>query len=161
MYTKGDVVELVFAELALAGFVFDSEPEEKAFVLQKLDLMMAEWAALGIKVGYSLPPSPSASRLATSSGLPDSTVNAVALNCAKRVAPTFGKVLSPETLSAASQGYSQLLWNAAIPPQQQYPDTLPQGAGNKPWRVADAPFMPVPDTSPLSISPGGGLSIQE
>lgn len=160
-WTKGQLVELAAAEMAIAGFVFDIEAEESQFILSRLDLMMATWSAKGIQVGYAFPSSGGGSDGNDASGLPDMAVETVATNLAKRCAPSFGKVLSPQTLSVAEEGYATLLWNAVAPQQQQYPNTLPRGAGSKPWRMTSGAFMPTPDPSPLTNSPDGGLSILE
>jgi hypothetical protein len=91
--------------------------------------------------------------------LEDGAVETVFLNLAKRMAPGFGKQLSPQTLQAAREGYDTLLWAAAQPPQQQLPNTVPRGAGAKPWRTANRPFLPRPDTGPLQVGDGGNLTI--
>lgn len=160
-WTKEQLIDEAFAELRLAGYTFDIEPEEKLTALRRMDTMMATWEAKGIRVGYPLPSSPDDSNLSDDSGLPDAAVEAVFLNLAKRLAPGFGKQLSVGTLQAARDGYDTLLWAAARPPQQQLPSTLARGAGNRPWRNAVSPFFLAPDTDPLSVSSGGDLDIQE
>jgi hypothetical protein len=158
-YTKRQIVEQAFEELALAGYVFDLSPEELQAGLRRLDTMMATWEGKGVRVGYPIPGSPDESDLDQSSGLPDGAVEAVYLNLAVRLAASFGKVLSPETKRVAREAYDTLLWPAAQPIEQQLPNTLPRGTGNKPWRTNNAPFFPRPDNSPLGITQGGDLSI--
>ncbi len=48
-WTKGEIVQKAYAELALAGYVYDLEPEEMQEALTTLDLQMAEWQTRGIE----------------------------------------------------------------------------------------------------------------
>jgi hypothetical protein len=43
-----------------------------------------------------------------------------------------------------------------MPYEQQFPGTLPSGAGNKPWRVYDDPFAR-PPVDPVLTGPEGPL----
>lgn len=159
MWTKRQIVEEAFAELALAGYVFDLSAEELQTALRRLDSMMATWEAKGVRVGYAMPSGPTTSSLDSASGLPDSAVETVYLNLAIRLAAGFGKQVSPDTRKSARDGYDTLLWAAARPIEQQLPSTMPRGAGQKPWRTTDNPFFQPPDDSPLGIAPGGDLDI--
>lgn len=159
-WTKGQLVEAAFQELSLAeGDGFGITPAENARALARLDVMLATWDAKGVRLGYAFPSGPDDSSLDTDSGLPDSAVETVFLNLAKRMAPGFGKQLSPQTLQNAREGYDALLWVAAQPPQQQLPNTMARGAGAKPWRTASRPFLPRPNGDPLQIGAGGDLDI--
>jgi len=160
-WTKRQLVAEAFAELSVAGWEFDLEPEEEETALRRLDTMMATWAAKGVNVGYKFPASADDSDLDDDSGLPDSACETVYLNLAIRLAPGFGKAISAETKKNAREGYDTLLIGAATPSQQQLPDTMPRGAGNKPWRTANQPFFPPPDDDPLQIGSNGNLEILE
>ncbi len=153
-WLKGQLVDEAFAEIALAGYVFDVGPEARETGLRRLDAMMAQWNAIGIRLGYALPSSPANSDIDAESGIPDSAYEAVFMNLAIRIASGFGKTLSQDTRNVAKAAYDTLLARAAFPPQQQLPNTLPQGAGNKPWRRNDSPFMPNP-VDPLVGTQGG------
>ena len=142
MWTKKQLIEQAFDELALAGFVYDLDPDHLESALRRLDTMMARWATLGISIGYLLPASPDDSDIGDDSGLPDTAVEAVYLNLAVKMAASRGKMLTPETKANAKQGYEQLLGvavRAAARPSPM-PNTMPRGAGNKPWRTG-APFF--------------------
>lgn len=160
-WTKGELIDEAFAELALAGEVWDILPEERTRALRRMDAMLATWEAKGIKIGYAMPSSADGSSLDDDSGLPDAANETVLLNLAMRLAPSYGKTLNPASVLSARQGYDTLLWAAAQPQQQQFPNTLPLGAGNKPWRRTNRPFMPRPDPSPLTQDLGGNLAIKE
>lgn len=158
-WTKRQLIDEAFAELAIASYVFDLDPEEQQTALRRLDTMMASWDGRGIHVGYALPSGPSGSDLDDESGIPDSAAETVYLNLAIRLAPGFGKLVKPETKKSARDGYDQLLWASVYPQQQQLPHTMPRGAGNKTWRTTADPFFSVPDTDPLQITQGGDLDI--
>lgn len=160
-WTKGEIVDEALAELALASEVWDIQPEERARALRRLDAMLAMWEAKGIKLGYPMPADAESSSLDDDSGLPDAAIETVLLNLARRLAPSYGKTLRPESAQSAREGYDALLWRTAQPQDQQFPNTLPLGAGNKPWRRTNRQFMPRPDTSPLDQSIGGDLAIKE
>lgn len=159
MWTKRQIAEEAYGELALAGYTFDLTPEEMNTALRRLDTMMATWEGKGIRIGYAFPSGPNTADLDTPSGIPDSAVEAAYLNLAIRLAPGNGKQLQPATLANARAGYDTLLWAAAHPQQQQLPNTMPRGAGNKPWRTQVQPFFPHPDTNPLQVGQGGDLTI--
>lgn len=143
-WTKQQLIEEAFSELALAGYVFDLSPEEMQTALRRLDSMLATWNGKGIRLGYPLPSSADGSNLDDDSNLPDAAIEAVYLNLAVRLAPSYGKQLSQDTRNSAKAAYDVLMSRAAMPPQVQFPSTLPVGAGNKSWRTTDNPFMPTP-----------------
>lgn len=155
-WLKGELVDEAFGEIALQGYVFDVGPEARESGLRRLDAMMAQWNAKGIRLGYALPSSPSASDIDAESGIPDSAYEAVFMNLAVRIAAGFGKTLPPQTLTIARDALETLMSRAAFPPEQQLPNTLPRGAGNKPWRTNNSPFMPTP-VDPLLGEQGGDL----
>jgi hypothetical protein len=157
MWTKRQLIDEAYGELALQGYVFDISPEEQQTALRRMDTMLATWEAKGVRVGYAFPANPTASDLDTPSGLPDSAVEAVYLSLAVRLAAGAGKTLTQETRAAARDAYTTLLWRAAQPIEQQLPNTLPRGAGNKPWRTVNQPFFPTPSNDPLGITQGGDL----
>lgn len=155
-WTKGQLVDAAFDELALAKDAFDLQDEERERALVKLDSMVAMWAAKGVRIGYNFPSSQASSSLNDDSGIPDSASETVYLNLAVRMAPSYGKQLSQDTRKNARDGYDVLLWTAAQPIEQQLPNTMPRGAGNKPWRRTDRPFLPKPDESPLQYDNQSG-----
>jgi hypothetical protein len=160
-WTKGQLVDAAFSQIALAAYAFDLDPDERAEVLGRLEGMLGTWEGKGIKLGYAFSDAPDEGDLDADSGLQPQANETVYCNLAIRIASMFGKVVSQDLRTIARQGYDTLLWKAAQPPQQQLPDRLPRGAGNKPWRRTDRPFMPTPDTSPLGNTDGGDLDILE
>jgi len=141
MWTKRQLVNEAYSELALQGYEFDLSPEEVQTALRRLDTMMATWEGLGIQIGYAFPASPDDSDPDTPSGIPDKAVETVYLNLAIRLAPGNGKGISVDTKRNAADGYSLLLRAAAMPPQQKLPNTMPRRPGNKPWPPFSQPFL--------------------
>jgi hypothetical protein len=155
-WTKGQFVTQAFDEIGLAAYVFDLGPEQLESALRRLDSMMATWNAKGIRLGYPIPSSPQNSNLDDETGVPDSANEAIYSNLAVRLAPSFGKTVSPDTKAAAKLGYDALLARATMPMEQQLPGTMPAGAGNKPWRNTDSPFL-TPPTDPLLAGQDGPI----
>lgn len=159
-YTKRELIAEALAELGL-GADFDISPDEQQAALRKLDAMMAVWDGKGIRLGYPLPAAPADSELDQDSNIPDSAIEPVALNLAMRLAPSYGKTVSVDTRRAASEGMDRLLIAAAQPLPPQQPNTMPRGAGNKPWRPLSSPFFPKPTSDPMQVTSGGDLNITE
>ena len=154
-YSKRQFVTAAFEEIGLASYVFDLQPQDLETALRRLDAMIAEWNAKGIRLGYPLPGSPQDSDINAPSEVPDSANEAIICNLAMRLAPGFGKTLNALTASTAKMGYNTLLSRAAMPMEQQFPRTLPAGAGQKPWRWDD-PFMQ-PPIDPVLAGPDGPI----
>lgn len=140
-WTKRQFVNQALEEIGLASYVFDVTPEQLQAALRRLDAMMASWNALGIRLGYPLPSSPQDSDLDEQTNVPDSANEAIYTNLGIKLAPSYGKQVMNETKATARSSYNTLLSIAAMPNQQQLPGTMPSGAGNKPWRVYDDPFI--------------------
>lgn len=144
MWTKRQHIARAFGKIGLGVDLFNVAPEDITSALYEMDAMMAEWDAKGIRLGYLLPTNPDDSDPDDDSGLPDYANSAVYLALAVRIAPDFGKALSLDTKTAARSAYDAVVRQIAFPQQQQLPDTLPRGAGNKPWRAPYGAFFPTP-----------------
>lgn len=155
-YSKRQFVAAAFEEIGLASYVFDLQPEQLQSAMRRIDAMMADWNGKGIRLGYPLPNSPQDSDLDEPTLVPDWANEAIITNGAVRLAPGYGKVVMPETKAVAKDSYNTLLQRATMPPEQQLPATMPAGAGNKPWRVYDNPFIR-PPIDPVDAGPDGPL----
>ena len=155
-YTKRQFVEAALTEIGLASYVFDIQPEQLEYARRRLDAMMADWNGKGIRLSYPIPASPEQGSLAEETNVPDSANEAVILNLAVRLAPSYGKQIMPDTRLVAKASYDTVLQRATAPIELQFPDTLPSGAGNKYWRDADDPSMPTP-VDPVETGPEGIL----
>lgn len=142
-YTKGQIVEEAFAELALAGYVYDITPDEVMTGIRRLDMMMALWGKVGARLGYAGNLDPKSADPYQDSGLPDWSIEPVVLNLAIRLASGFGKSLPRSTTGPAKQGWDFLCAQTAAVPQMQPMGNLPIGAGFK-NRWQPAPFANQP-----------------
>lgn len=143
-WTKKDFVIQAFEEIGYASYIYDAMPEQLDSLLRRLDAMMAAWNAKGIRVGFPLPASPNDSSLDQETNVPDSAYEAIYLNLAIKIAPSFGKAVAIDTKVAAKSAYDALLIKISQPIEMQYPNTLPAGTGNKPWRTNYRPFLNTP-----------------
>jgi len=154
-YTKRQFVTAAFEEIGLADYVFDLQPEQLESALRRLDAMIAEWNAQGVRLGYAMPSSPQDSDLDEPTFVPDSAWEAIITNLAVRIAPGYGKTVSPDTKAIAKSGYNVLLQRATFPLEKQLPETMPIGQGNKPWRW-DNPYV-YPPVDPVDAGPDGPI----
>lgn len=144
-YSKRQFISGAFEEIGLAEYVFDLQPEQLESALRRLDAMMMEWNAQGVRLGYPISSSPQDADLDTQTNTPDSAWEAVITNLAIRLAPGYGKTVSPDTKMLAKNAYNVLMQRAAFPLEKQLPETMPIGQGNKPWRWDDPyVYSPVP-----------------
>jgi hypothetical protein len=130
MATKRDIVRKALGYIGLATYIFDATADELTDALTELDNLAAEWDGIGVRVGYMLPGTGS-SDLDDEAGIPDTSVSAFALNLAPRIAPSYGKLVSPQVLAMAKASYNALLVARAKIPEVQYPNTFPYGRGNR------------------------------
>ena len=159
-YTKRQFVVAAFREIGLASYDFDLVDAELIDACTRLDAMMAQWNAKGIRVAYPMPGSPVTiiTQLDVATDVPDSANEAIILNLGIRIAPGYGKSVMPDTKISAKEAYTTLLsWAMSTPPERQFPSTLPTGAGNKPFRNT-TPFMPEP-SNPITTGDDGILDL--
>jgi hypothetical protein len=153
-YSKLQFVQAAFEEIGLASYVFDLQPQQIESALRRLDAMMADWNGKGIRLAYPIPSNPENSDINAETGVPDSANEAIITNLALRLAPSYGKQIMPQTQVVARNAYQTLLSRATTPAEQQMPGTMPAGAGNKPWRLYDDPFLRRPEEGVLAGQDG-------
>ena len=160
-YTKRQFVVAAFEEIGLASFVFDLTDDELLSAGNRLDTMMAGWNAKGLRLAYPLNSAPmtAIASLDVDTEVPDAANEAIITSLAIRIAPGYGKSVSPDTKISAKAAYNTLLGWAAQPTlERQFPRSLPVGAGQKSWRINRDPFMPQP-TDPLTTGGDGVLDL--
>jgi hypothetical protein len=153
-YTKKQIIEQAFEEIGLASYVFDLTADQLDSALRRLDLMVSSWYLKNIRIGYPLPASPGDSNIDQQVDTPMQANEALVLNLAVRLAPAYGKVVSPDTKANAKLTYDQLLIQAAAPIQLQYDKTLPLGAG---YKRTERVFVDVPNLDPVQVQPNGQI----
>ncbi len=159
-YTKRDIINQAFDEIGLAGYVFDLQPQQVESALRRLDAMMATWNAKGIRLGYPLPSSVGDSDLDQEANVPDDALEAMHLSLAVRLAPGYGKTVSPDTKAMATSAYKGLLARSAAPIEMQLDNmSVPAGQGNKTWRFYNDAFLRQP-TPPLTAGNDSVLDLE-
>lgn len=139
--TKRQVVEMAFEEIGLAGYEFDATPQEQASALRRLDGLMAEWkGGQSLDLGYLFPASFGGSDLDEPSGLPDASINTVAIYLALRVMPAIGKSMTAETRLAMASGMQALRTYKAVIPTVPLPIATVRGAGAQKRWLRRLPF---------------------
>lgn len=157
-WTKRQIIEQAFNEIGTAGYVFDLEPEQLQAALRQLDTMMALWLTKNINLGYSAALTPDHSEINAESGIPIWAIDAVVLNLAVRVGSAMGKAVTAEVKANAKDALNTILIRAAQPSAVQMPGTMPAGAGNKPWRDYDNPFLRPANEDPIQVGQNGQLN---
>ncbi len=114
--TKLAIIRQAFGEIGLRGYVFNLTPDEMQDCFDKLQNLAAEWDGMGARVGYSF-----AGNTDAESGLPDTAVDCFAKNLAVRLAPSYGKTISPDLRTAAAVGFNALLVALRRRPEVPYP----------------------------------------
>jgi len=147
-WTKQQFVDAAYEEIGLASFNYQITPEEEQFALKRLDALLAEWNARGIRLGFPISDNPLNAELDEDTYAKDSANEAIFLNLAIRIAPSYGKQVSRETKTGAKKAYNTLLNLSAQPTSMRLPSCMPAGAGNKKWRWNDSPFLRQPERPP-------------
>lgn len=143
--TKRQIVEMVFEEAGLTGDEFDHTPEESATVMRRMDGMMGELKLQGIDLGYNFPAIFGGGDLSDALGIPDETINTMAIWVALRAFPALGKTMTAESRLAFTQGMIAIRAAYAVIPERSLPAATIRGAGAKPWSTW-WPFNPGPET---------------
>lgn len=155
-WTKRQFVVQAFEECGYASYAYDLQPEQLQAGLRRLETLIATWNGRGIRLGYPLSSNPDNMNLDDTTDVPDSANEAICTNLAIKIAPLLGKTTSMETKTTARSGYLMLLSRCTKPNEQQFPQSMPSGAGNKPWRN-ETPFLQIPD-DPIDVGDDGPLN---
>ena len=154
-WTKKELIQEAFDAIGIASYSFDLEEDQYVSALRKLDSMMASWNGLGLRLSYPLYDSQSDSDIDEASNVPDWANEAVYLNLATRIAPSFGKMISPDIKQNARNAYDVVMARITRPPEYSITG-LPQGQGSKAWRYDDN--VTLRDPSP-TLTDGSGDEI--
>ncbi len=140
--TKRQIVDMAYEECAMAGYEFDVTPEELQSALRRLDALMAEWQATGLRLAYNFPASIGTGNLDDWSGVPDAALDISAKYLAMRIAPRMNKGLGAEARQARAAGMVALRTLCAVPVERRLSVNTPYGAGNKYWGLQWPVAMP-------------------
>jgi len=153
-YTIRQFVTSALEEIGLASYAYDMGPEQLASAAKRLNGMLAEWNAKGIRLGATLYGNPDDVDLDAASNVPDNANEAIITNLAIRIAPMYGKQVMQETRQNAKRAYDTMLLAFCQPIEMQLSE-MPSGAGNKPWQYDDAYTPEASD--PLNVGPDSPL----
>lgn len=147
--TKNDVLQMAFEELGRAGYEFDHGPDEIQSALRKLDALMTDepYASLG----YNAPAGIGGSDINDASGLPDSSLQTVAVALAIGFSPSWGKAMSPQSNAAFARGVNKLRTMVQVIPRVSLRRGTPWGQGNK-WRSVWSPFANGMDSATVYVT---------
>jgi len=132
--TKRNIIEQAFNEIGLGTYAYDAQPEDLQDALARMNALFAEWALAGALTGYPSINVALADDLDNYSNLPADAVRAAITALAVEMAPSYGKVASPQTIKTANAGYKLLMRKAAsgqIPRREMDTGAIPGGAGYK------------------------------
>lgn len=129
-WSKLDVIQQAFSEIGKASFDFDLQPEDLQSALRQLDAMMATWGGtLGIRIGFSGGDGKGA--ISADTQVPDWAYEALYLNLALRLCPSYGKTPNPLTIVNAKAAMDAVRARTVQPPNRRI--TGYGGAGNSYW----------------------------
>ena len=152
-YSKRELIYAALEEIGIASYNFDLQAEQVLSAGNMLDAMMAEWDARGIHVGYPIT-SPTTIDLDASVGFPAWVNEAARTGLAIRVAPSYGRTPSPNTMMTAKSSFATVVAKNSSAPFMSFPDTLPAGAGNNPWLLNQDPYIRPADDDLLAGDEG-------
>lgn len=129
--TKKFFCEKAFAELGLAAYVYDMQPDDFQYALSSLNAMIGEWEGQGVQVGgFPVDADPDdCTELNTIVTVPASNWRAIWTNLAVMIAPNVGRAPEGPTIAYASQSFRRLLNHRVEIPEMQRPSTMPIGTG--------------------------------
>lgn len=133
-YSKRQFIQAALEEIGMAPNLFDIETDQYESAMRRMDSMVAGWNVGQTKIGYPIPSSPENSDLDQETNVPDAANEAIILNLAVAIAPSYGKTVSPDTKTGAKKALRNLRTHCFEPIEMQLGESVPLGAGNKPWR---------------------------
>lgn len=157
MTTKRQIITEAFNFIGLAPVVYDLSPEQLESARRQLDSMMATWNAKGIRIGFPLSINPDSGDLDEEINLPDGCLEASYMELGKRLAPTYGKMLTPDHKSQAREAYQAMLAQLVTMPKMHMPSGFPLGAGVR--RYLNEPSWSVKTEPPLLAGNDGEIEL--
>ena len=144
--TKGDIALLALRRAGIASSATLTQPEPASVgdALEDLELMMAQWLADGIDIGYlpTDPPQPD-----DESGLELWAVEPVALKLAEKALIDNLRAIPDALASQIQRGYELVCSQVAVIPSLTRRNDMPVGAGNKSWFSGRDRFYTEEDSS--------------
>jgi hypothetical protein len=130
-YTRRQIINASLEEIGLDPINFDITSSEYQRCLRRLDSLISKWKNKNIDLGYVVSENPSEIDIDAETEIESTAWDAVYLNLAVSIAPSFGKKLFSESLKNAQNAYNILLRKGIASQSVSYPQSLPRGAGSK------------------------------
>jgi len=153
-WTKRQFVQQAFDELGYASYAYSLPEEQLLQSKHRLDSMLATWNGMGIVFGYPLQSTQVSDDFDEPTDIPDYAFEAIYTNLALRISSSIGKAVPTWLAKTARESYKALLFRTQRPAEQQFPETLPLGSGNKTW-IYNSPYFRAPAEN-LEIFDGDG-----
>ena len=134
---KIDIITAAFTEIGLVGYAADATPDELTAASTQLDRMIGKWAGDGLPVRFTT----GSTSLTAKITIPEWAAEAIVLNLAIRMAPSFGRTAMPATKADAAQALETVRKRSVI--MQPMPidnQVAPAGAGNR-WPFRVSPYL--------------------
>lgn len=142
-WTKRQFVDRALSEIGFSKRTYTPSADDYADALAIADSMVESWhGRLGLGIGWPVTDNPDDSTIDTETSVPGIYTEAVALQLAIRLAPSYGKQVSPDTKANASQSFKTMVAKLSPPKSRQMPQGIPLGGGNR-WRGRI--FTPAPE----------------
>jgi len=132
-WTKRQIILQAYSEIGKANYEFDLQPEDLQSALRQLDAMMASWSGTqGIRLGFA--GGDGYGDLSVEAEVPLWAVEALYYTLALRLAPSFGKTISPLTMANAKAALDAVRSRNVQPTPRRIQGY--GGAGNSLWGAA-------------------------
>jgi len=129
--TIKEIIDASFSAMGTSDAMFGHTETEYQDAVLALNGMMSEWPFN--LLGYIVEDA-AGLRLEEESGIDRAYMAAVAYSLAERMAPSFGKMLTPEARRVKNQTYSRLCGAVQAIPEAQFGDNTPRGSGHRYYR---------------------------
>lgn len=154
-WTRRQFCRAALKELGI-GNDYDVSPDDMEDARSRLDSMLAEWNARGIRLGYPIGQNPEDGDLDVNTNVPDAAFNAIITNLAVALAPGYGRPVLPQTTAGAARGLTALLQRAVVPVALQM-QSMPAGAGSRGWSGGYGSYTRRPITDTPTGGPDGDI----
>lgn len=138
MPTYNDIVKGALKHISVGTAESPLTPDEAQDGLSDLNDMLSAWEVGGLALGF-IP----VTDINSVAELPDGAIGAIKASLAMRLAPQYGKIVSPSLIELIRTSFNDVLVAYAPHINVQYPDTLPMGSGNECPGLLDNVFFPV------------------
>lgn len=145
MTTKAHLINGAYSMIKISGITVNPSAEDLTLALTRLEDMAAEFEGRNINTDYNFEHEPA---LGSLHNLKRKHQFAYKINLAVRLAPDFGKLLTPILLAQQQASFSFLSSDTAQIKRTDYPSRMPRGESNTyrslPWTRFFTPVVSAP-----------------